>query len=71
MLISNSIETKGTFQTCTADIRMCFSFWLGNMRYFKITQTVVGGEVDGANMRVRSAIKLVSFISDNCQTKGT
>ena len=41
------------------------------MNFWKITQRVVGGEVEGANTSLRSAIKLVSFISDNCQTKGT
>ena len=46
---------------------MRFFFWFRNMRYFKITQMVVGGEVEGANTSLRSAIKLVSFISDNCQ----
>ena len=48
-----------------------FSFWYRNMWYFKDRQTVVGGEVDGANSSLHSFIKLFSFISDNCHPKGT
>ena len=40
---------------------MCFPFWYGNMRYFKIMQMVDGGEVDGAKCDLRLLLRFVYF----------